>query len=116
VCVKRAASPSSACLAEVEKPNQSLPGDGIALRRSALSAEQEPRERKRPHHTKRHPLFPQSPSVSPSNLAELNPELDSLRIVDVEHGDRGSADGGSPDKNESHPFEVAPPALPGGTI
>jgi hypothetical protein len=54
-----------------------------------------------------------SPSDSPSNLAELDPELDSLRIVDVEHGDGGSADGGSPDKDESRPFEVA---LPAGAI
>jgi hypothetical protein len=37
-----------------------------------------------------------------------------LRIVDVEHGDGGSADGGPPDKDESHPFEVAPPALAAG--
>jgi len=37
-----------------------------------------------------------------------------LRIVDVEHGDGGSAGGGSPDKDESHPFEVALPALPAG--
>src|SRR5216683_2385182 len=30
--------------------------------------------------------FHRSPSDSPSNLAELDPELDSLRIVDAEHG------------------------------
>jgi hypothetical protein len=53
-------------------------------------------------------------SVSASNLAQLDPELDSLRIVDVEHGDGDSAVGGSPDKDESHPFEVALPVLPAG--
>jgi hypothetical protein len=37
-----------------------------------------------------------------------------LQIVDVKHGDGGPADGGSPDKDESHPFEVALPALPAG--
>jgi hypothetical protein len=60
--------------------------------------------------------FHRSPSVSPSNLAELDPELDSLRIIDVEHGDGGPADGGSADKDESHPFEVALPALPARAI
>ncbi len=74
------------------------------------------RERKKGHRTKRHPLFHRSPSDSPSNLAEFDPEPDSLRIIQVEHGDGGSADGGWPDKDESHPFEVALPALPAGAI
>jgi hypothetical protein len=52
--------------------------------------------------------------VSLSNLAELDPKPDSLRIVEVEHGDGGSDDRGSPDKRESHPFKVALPALPAG--
>jgi hypothetical protein len=42
-----------------------------------------------------------------------DPELDSLRIVDVERGDGGSADGGSPHKDEFDPFKVA---LPAGAI
>jgi hypothetical protein len=51
--------------------------------------------------------FRRSLLASATNLAELAPKLDSLGIVDVEHGHRGSADGGSPDKDESHPFKVA---------
>jgi hypothetical protein len=58
--------------------------------------------------------FHRPPSVSASNLAELDPELDSLRIINAEDGDGGSADGGPPDKDESHPFEVALPVLPAG--
>jgi hypothetical protein len=55
-----------------------------------------------------------SPSSLLSNLAEFAPKPDSSRIVDVEHGGGGSTVSGSPDKDESHPFEAALPVLPAG--
>jgi hypothetical protein len=71
------------------------------------------RKEKRGHRTKRHPPIRRSLLASATNLAELDPKLDSLRIVDAEHGHGGSADGGSPAKDESHPFKMT---LPAGAI